>query len=291
MDAVVTGSSGFVGRALAARMPHARALMLGAEDWRARLGQVDFRGAVVLHLAARVHATDAPQQSWTRDNVEKTEALARAAAAGGATRFVFMSTIKVHGDETARTPFRADDPLRPGDAYARSKAQAEERLLEISKETGLALAIVRAPLVFGAGAKANLQDALRLARSAIPLPFASIANRRSWIHVEDLCALLAACASDAAPAQGAFIAAHPEPFSTPRLFAGLRSHLGESPRIFRMPPALLETAAALAGKASAIRRLTRSLEGDPRAAMERFGWRASTGFERALDDLVQGGRQ
>jgi nucleoside-diphosphate-sugar epimerase len=291
MHAVVTGSSGFVGHALLARLPRARTLALASDDWRAELDRVDFAGAVVLHLAARVHATSASPDHWNRDNVEKTEALARAAARGGASRFVFMSTIKVHGDETSGAPFRPGDRLRPADGYARSKALAEERLGDISRETGLPLTIVRAPLVFGAAAKANLHDALRLARSALPLPLAGIHNRRSWIHVEDLCGLLVACATDASASRGTFIAAHPDPFSTPRLFGGLRSRLGREPRLFSMPPSFLEVSAALVGKGQAMRRLTRSLEADPREAMDRFGWKPAADFERALDDLVQGAAQ
>lgn len=287
MEAVVTGTSGFVGRVLVARLPRAHRVSLAAPDWRSKLGSLPLSGRVVLHLAARVHMSGAPEDLWNEDNVAKTEALALAAAHAGAARFVFMSTLKVHGEESSEVPFRPGDALKPQDGYARSKALAEESLARISRESGLAVTIVRAPLVFGRDAKANLRAAVRLARSGVPLPFASIRNRRSWIHVEDLCELLLACARDPSPANATFIATHPEPFSTPRLFGGLRARMASGARLFPAPPGLLESMAALAGKRDAMRRLTRSLEGDPGDAMARLGWSPRMSFEQALDDLVQ----
>jgi nucleoside-diphosphate-sugar epimerase len=286
MNAVVTGASGFVGRAMAARLADTQVLALGSADWRANVARTDFAGAHVWHLAARVHGRDAPWPRWHADNVEKTEALARAAAGGGARRFVFASTLKVHGEESGPHPFHSDDPLRPEGPYARSKAMAEERLAVVARETGLDLVIVRAPLVFGRGAGANLDSAARLARSGLPLPFASIENRRSWIHVDDLCALLAACGEHPAAAGHAFIASHPDSFSTPRLFRELRARLAREPRLFGAPAYALEAAAALVGRGPALRPLTRSLEGDSNDAMQHLGWRPAVSFEDAVADLV-----
>lgn len=269
------------------RLPGASTLALGRDDWRSGLTRIDLRGAVVLHLAARVHTHGAAADPWVRDNVEKTEQLARAAASQGAARFVFMSTLKVHGEETRDAPFRPADTLQPQDGYASSKARAEEALARISREEGMPVSIVRAPLVFGPGAKANLHAAVRLARSALPLPFASLHNRRSWIHVSDLCDLLLSCASEEGRSNAVLIASHPRPFSTRQLFAGLRTRLGRKPHLFGAPPEWLEGVADIAGRGQAMRRLTRSLEGDPGDAMARFGWRPAVEFDAALEELVR----
>lgn len=287
MRSVVTGSGGFVGRALVARLGDAVALHLGAPGWREALGRTAFDGAAVFHLAARVHRADGDEAAWIRDNVDKTEALAQAAARGGASRLVFASTIKVHGEETSGHAFRASDPMDPRDAYANSKRLAEERLAELSRRTGLAVTVVRPPLVFGPGAKANLRDALRVADSPWPLPFAGLANRRSWIHVEDLCALLIVCAEHPDAAGRAFIACHARPFSTPELIGGLRDRLGRPRRLFTLPASALEGLAALGGQRERMRRLTRSLEGDSAMARDTLGWEARTPFPTALDELAR----
>lgn len=289
MRAVVTGSGGFIGRSLVAQLGGATALRLGAPDWREAIGGADFRGAVVFHLAARVHQRGSDEADWLRDNVEKTDALARAAARGGATRFVFASTIKVHGEETGARAFTASDAPNPSDAYARSKRLAEEKLSEAARDTGLSVVIVRPPLVFGAGAKANLRGALRLARTSWPLPFAGIRNRRSWIHVEDLCALLIACARHPAAPGRTFIACHPRPFSTPELIGGLRERLGRPRNLFSVPARWLEGAGFLLGQGERVRRLTRSLEGDSAETREALDWEPRDTFAMALDDLVRDG--
>lgn len=285
MRVLVTGASGFVGRVLMQRCPGAQPIALGGADWRAAIAHADYRGAVVVHLAARVHEARASWSSWQEDNVDKTEALARAAARGGAARLAFASTIKVHGEETHGAPFRAGDALQPQDEYARSKALAEGRLQEVARETGLEIAIVRAPLVFGPGAKANLRRVLQLAASGMPLPFARIANRRSWIHVDDLCALLLTAGESDAASGKAMIAAHPAPFSTSQLLAGLRARMGRAAHLFALPTRALELGASVAGQGEAMRRLTRSLEGDPAESLA-LGWRPARDFDAAMDDLA-----
>ena len=287
MRAVVTGSAGFIGTELVRRLDSVARLSLAASDWSEAISRIDFRDAVVFHLAARVHRRSGDRAAWHRDNVEKTEALALAAARGGARRLVFASTIKVHGEETWQRAFSARDDLRPMDEYARSKAIAEERLRAIEAREGLGVVIVRAPLVYGRGAKGNLAEVLEACASAWPLPFAAIRNRRSWIHRDDLCQLLMHGAAHPMAAGRAFIAAHGEPFSTPQLFGGLRRCLGRPARLFAMPPALLELAGAMAGKRDAVRRLTRSLEGDG-SDCAALGWKPRVAFDTALEDLAAG---
>jgi UDP-glucose 4-epimerase len=284
---VVTGSHGFVGRALAARLPaSAQALSLVDDAWERNLASTRFSGAVVYHLAARVHGRGEEEACYLRDNRDKTAALARAAAAGGARRLVFASSVKAMGEETGGAPFRIGDEPRPRDAYGRSKLAAEGALVEAARGSGLEWSIVRAPLVLGPGAKANLRALLRLCDSPWPLPFAALENRRSFVHVDDLARLLLACGERPQAAGRTYLAAHREPFSTRALIGAVRAALGRPGRLFAMPAAWLERLAALAGRGAELLPLTRSLEVDPSAAERALEWRAEVALDPAVESMV-----
>jgi nucleoside-diphosphate-sugar epimerase len=283
---VVTGSTGFVGRSLAAQLEgHWSALHFGADDWREQLEATEFAGATVLHLAGRAHQGGGADD-FHDDNCEKTRALAAKAASGGARRIVYLSSIKVNGEATLDRPFEPSDPPAPSDAYGKSKWAAEKVLVEAAAGGALDHVVVRAPLIYGAGVRGNLLALLRLADSSLPLPFGAIANRRSFLHVDDLARLLLACA--AAPQAGGrvYLAAHRHPISTPRLLSLMRERLERPTRLVRVPPSLLEAAAALAGQGAKMRRLTRSLEVDPTRAERELQWSAQISVESALDDMV-----
>ena len=281
---VVTGASGFVGRRLACLLGRPRPLALGAEGWAERIAACDFSGATVLHLAARVHAPHDAEELFRRDNVEKTRVLAEAAARGGARRFVLLSSAKVYGDASTR-PFTLDDSLAPGDAYARSKVAAEAVVRESAARAGMPFSIVRPPLVYGAGAGGNLRALLRLADTPWPLPFAALEAPRSFVHVDDLARLLAACVQrEDVPAL--LLAAHPQPVTVRFVVERLRDALGRPRRLFAMPPRLLEGAARWLGRGAQAQRLVAPLELDAaptRAAME---WTPGVGPEAAVRDLV-----
>ncbi len=290
---VVTGSSGFVGRSLALRLgvPFER-LHLGAADWREALAAASFSGATVFHLAARVHrGGDADESAYRRDNVDKSAELARVASSAGARRLVFLSSAKVLGEETRGRPFRRGDAPDPRDAYARSKWAAEQELARISATTAMELVIVRAPLVFGAGAAGNLRSLIGLADTAWPLPFASIRNRRSFVHVDDLARLLVACGEAPDVGPGTYLAANSRShFSTPGLVALIRAALGRPARLVPVPPLALEAAAFAVGRQARIRPLTRSLEIDASETESQFGWTADIPLESAVAGMVAGYR-
>jgi nucleoside-diphosphate-sugar epimerase len=284
---VATGASGFVGRELARALGgRLQPVHLGIDGWQERLARAEWRNAVVFHLAARVHRRDdVDEAAYERDNVEKTLAVAEAAAAGGARRIVFASTIKVMGEESAARALRAGDPPRPGDAYARSKWRAEQRLIECSVRTGIEVVIVRVPLVIGPAAMGHLPALLGLADSGWPLPFAAVDNRRTFISREDLVALLVRCAE--APVQGrTLLAGDPDALSTPRLLRVLRAALGRPARLFPVPVAALEAAAHLGGMQDKMRRLTRSLEADVSETMRDAGWRPARPIDDALREMA-----
>jgi len=293
VSTIVTGASGFVGRVLVAHLERPYTLSLAGDDWRSCIASVDFEGATVYHVAARVHRTAAggAERAFIHDNVEKTETLARAAAEHGARAFVFVSTAKVNGDESMAVPFRASDTPDPQDAYARSKWAAEQALARIASITGLPTTVVRPPLVYGRGAKANLRALLRLCDSPWPLPFAAVHNRRSFIEVNDLARLLLACPHETRGSTITHMAANPQPVSTSQLVGALRRELGRKVRLFAVTPRLLETAATIVGQRDNMLRLTRSLVVDAVDAERSLGWRAQVSFETALADMVAGYRE
>jgi nucleoside-diphosphate-sugar epimerase len=287
---VVSGASGFVGRSLLSHLDVAPAqLHLAEADWLEQVRGADYSGATVFHLAAKVHDSGADTEAaFVHDNVDKTVALAQAAVAGGARRFVFLSSVKVNGEETSGRPFRASDPAAPEDSYGRTKWQAEQAL---ARMTGMEVAIVRSALVYGAGVKGNLLELMRLADSSLPLPFAALHNRRSLVHVDDLARLLVDCAVLPQAAGGTFMAAHPDCTSTARLARTLRGFLGRPPRLFPVPRAVLEGFAAVAAQGARIRRLTRSLEVDASETQQALGWTPQIGFVTSVEDMVRAYRE
>jgi nucleoside-diphosphate-sugar epimerase len=292
MHAIVTGAGGFVGRALGAALGSGYVqLAMGSPDWDARLRAARLEGATIFHLAARVHRHgDADEAAFDRDNAGKTRSLAQEAVRQRARRIVFMSTIKVHGEETRGRPFSHGDVPAPQDAYGRSKLAAEHALAETAGAGGIAWVVVRSPLVLGPHPAGNLASLVRVADTPWPLPFASIENRRSFVHVGDLARLLVACGEHAQAPGRTFLAAHPVPWSTPMLVSVLRRALGRPARLFAVAPGLLERAAALAGRGELARRLTRSLEVDASLAGELLGWSAATGLEEAAADVARSWR-
>ena len=285
---VVTGAGGFVGRAVARRAGSFVALRLSGDDWRERVRAVDYGGACVIHLAARVHDPGFRGDSaYREDNAVKTEVLAQAAAEGGATVFVFASSIKVHGEESPGRPFRAADAPHPEDAYARSKWDAEQALRGVAERFPMSIHVVRPPLVYGIGAPGNLAAFLRLCDSLWPLPFASLHNRRSWIAVDDLADLLLCCARRPLPGMSTWLAAYPRPASTAQLAASFRLALRRPPRLLPCPAALLESAAAVAGRRDTMRRLTRSLEADPGDTGAALGWTPRIDLAAVTREMAQ----
>jgi nucleoside-diphosphate-sugar epimerase len=285
---VITGATGFVGRALAARLPAFTRLSLAGDQWRETLSVADLRGATVIHLGARVHEPGGREDAFRADNAGKTEALAQAAAAAGARRFVLASTVKVFGEESPPgRPFSEDDPPRPEDAYARSKREAEQAVAR----AGVAYAIVRIPLAWGPGVGGNFRALLGLAASGLPLPFAAIDNRRSLVHVDDLAEALVLAATHPKAERRTWIAAPTGPVSTPGLVAAIRAAMGMPARLFPVPVALLEAVSRLAGRGEQVRRLTRSLEADGVPLRQVLGWRPTRSLEGDLAATVDAWRR
>jgi len=299
---LVTGASGFVGRALlcakaancqlvaASRKTQGidgvewrRSPSLSASaDWKPLLEGIDS----VIHLAGRVHIpSDTDTSAYMTENCEGTIKLARDAISAGVRRFVFLSTSKVLGDESGPMPLDEKAQASPGDAYAASKLAAEQGLAGIGG--GMQFTILRPPLVYGPGVKANFLALVSAVARGLPLPFASIRNRRSLIGVDNLASAIAACLDAPKAAGRIFHVTDGAPLATPELVQAIASALGRPSRLFPFPPALLEACGTVVGRGGTVRRLTRSLELDDRAIRAELGWRAPRTFEEGISDTVR----
>ena len=218
--------------------------------------------------------------------MEKTARLARAAAAQGARRFVFLSTIKVHGEETEGAPFLPGSAAAPRDDYSRSKWRAEEAVREIATRAGMPWVVIRAPLVYGRGARGNFRALCRLADTPLWLPFAALRNRRSLVHVDDLAEAMVLAALGEGAEGRVFLAAHPEAVSTAQLVTTMRAVLGRPGRLAAVPPAVLEGLAGVVGRRAWMQRLTRSLEADPSDLLRDLGWTPRYRLEPGLREAL-----
>ena len=294
---VVTGACGFVGRALCAHFaaagrahrgivralphdaPHGTPLLALGDLETApaeRLAAALEGAAAVVHLAGRAHAlggaTEQAASAYHAANVVATERLAAAAARAGVRRFVLASTVKVYGEGTTDGhPLRADDPLSPQGAYARSKVEAEQALAAACAGSAMTPIVLRLPLVYGPGVRANFLALLDAVARRAPLPLGSIRNRRDLCYVGNLVHAIAALLEGDEPPAGAWLVADGEPVATPELVRRLAAALGVAPRLLPVPVALLALAGRLTGRSAQITRLAGSLEVDASPLRRRIG--------------------
>jgi UDP-N-acetyl-alpha-D-quinovosamine dehydrogenase len=285
---LVTGAGGFVGRALCPALERASWTVIPAgrrdigdigpdTDWRNLLDGAD----AVIHLAARVHlmrddAAD-PAAEFDRVNHLATARLAAQAAEAGVRRFIFMSSVKVHGDVSGH-PLRAADPPTPMDPYGRSKYAAEHAIAV--HRHGMETVVLRPPLVYGPGAKGNFLSLMRIIDRGWPLPFAAVENRRSMIYLGNLVdAILASL--DVPP--GIYLPSDRDDVSTATLIRRIAAGLGRSARLFPVPVWVLRGLAGVAGKAATIDRLCGSLTVDGRLP----GWRPPFSMTEGLAATAQ----
>jgi nucleoside-diphosphate-sugar epimerase len=291
---LVTGATGFVGRALCPDLARAgyvvRAMVradrlapagtservvvddIGAgAKWGSTLDAVDF----VVHLAARAHVVTAKsmdESAAMRTNAHGTDALATAAARAGVRRFVYLSTVKVNGEETTGRPFTGVDEPRPADPYARSKWLGEMLATEASRAGNLELAIVRAPLIYGPDVRANFLQLMRWVDRGWPLPFGSVKNSRSLVGIWNLTDLVARLLEHPAAPGHVLMVSDGNDLSTPDLIRGIGRALGRHPRLVPVPDGLLRSIALLSGRGEQFKRLCRSLAVDIESTCNLLRW-------------------
>lgn len=276
----MTGASGFIGRAACAHFVEQGIPVVGAvrrpvgdalsgveyrligdlssrTNWAAALDGVD----IVVHCAARVHMMRESRntaQLYDDVNIGGTLRLGEEAVRAGVRRLVFLSSIKVNGERSDRC-FSEADPPAPLDPYAKSKLEAERALFTLMRTSPLEVVVVRPPLVYGPGVQANFLQLLRTIDRGLPLPLASIRNRRSFVYVENLASAICACAVRPAAAGEVFMVGDGTDLSTPELIKALANALGRRSRLFNAPLPLLRIFAVLLGRSAALSRLTDSL--------------------------------
>ena len=308
MKVLVTGATGFVGRRLCERLTadgwQVRGTIRSTErsgtfpagvevvqiesigagtDWSDALAGVD----TIVHLAARVHVmndtSSDPLSAFRQVNVAGTERLARMAATNGVKRFIYISSVKVNGEDCEK-PFTERDIPAPEDPYGVSKWEAEQVLHKVAEETGLEVVILRPPLVYDPGVKANFLSLFKIVDRGIPLPLKNINNSRSFIYLENLVDAILTCLTHPKAAGQTYLVSDCEDVSTPELIRRVAAALGRPARLFLFPPSLMRFAGKLFGKTDAVDRLVSSLIIDSSKIRKELGWKPPYTMEEGLKE-------
>jgi len=307
---LLTGANGFIGRALCARLESEKVRVCRAlrndqityplptaiktltinsigpdTDWGQVLAGVD----TVIHLAGRAHVVKErdsdPLSAYRRVNVAGTERLARMAVSHGVKRLVFLSSVKVNGEETETRYMEKDIPA-PADPYAISKFEAEEVLKQIAGETGLEVVIIRPPLVYGPGVKANFLQLISIVAMGFPLPFKAVNNVRSLIYIGNLVDAIVLCAKHPLAAGQTYLVRDGEDVSTPVLIYSISKALGKPARLFPFSLSLMRLAGEFFGKSTVVNRLIGSLSVDDSKIRKELTWTPPFTMAEGLNDTV-----
>jgi len=307
---LVTGANGFVGKALvtelAMRDLPVFALVRQASgslpekvkkreisdlteviDWLPIVQDIE----TVVHVAARAHimndASPDPLIEFRKVNTAVTLNLAKQAADAGVKRFIFVSSIKVNGELTRKnTPFKPNDYFLPSDPYGLSKYEAEQGLLEMSKKTEMEVVIIRPPLVYGPGVKANFASMMRWVKKGVPLPFGAVNNQRSFVALDNLVSFITCCIDHPKAANEVFLISDGEDVSTTQLLQKVGRAYGSKAKLLAFPVSLMEAAAKLVGKESMASRLFASLQVDNSKAERLLGWKPVITMDEQLKKIV-----
>lgn len=307
---LVTGASGFLGSAVVVALLQYDYSVVGsvrsfaggchwglvetgsitaATDWSEALtGKF-----AVIHCAARVHvmddSEDDPLTVFRDVNVKGTLNLARQAVAAGVKRFIFISSIKVNGEQTAvGQPFSSQDTPSPEDFYGISKHEAEQGLRELAAETGMEVVIIRPPLVYGPGVKGNFASMVKLVGKGLPMPLGAIHNKRSFVALDNLVDLIITCIDHPGAANETFLVSDGEDLSTTLLLRGVAEAMGKPSRLISVPASVLQFGATLLGKKAVAQRLLGSLQVDISHTQKCLNWAppltVKQGFQRCFQN-------
>jgi nucleoside-diphosphate-sugar epimerase len=316
MRALITGVNGFVGRAVFMQLVTKNEMQVTGSlrkssaptntkstiveigdissltNWSEALVDVD----VVVHTAARVHVMNEvvadPLSEFRSVNVQGTLNLARQAVLAGVKRFIFISSVKVNGESTKKNrPFLPEDAAAPVDPYGISKMEAEQGLFEVAAQTGLEVVVIRPPLVYGSGAKANFAALMRAVQRKWVLPLGAIHNKRSLVALDNLVDLITTCINHPQAAGQVFLVSDGHDLSTTELVHGLAKATGVSARLIPIPAWVLRNAAAMVGKGDAVNRLCGNLQVDISKSRQLLGWTPPISVDEGLLRAVKGMQQ
>jgi nucleoside-diphosphate-sugar epimerase len=309
MTLLLTGASGFVGqnilktmqqcglkvrpvyRSINSAKGQSHSVLVPDWDsstcWSQALQGID----VVIHSAARAHIVREvsfdPLTEYRRVNVQGTLNLARQAAQKGSRRFVFLSSIKVNGEETqSGQSFTSDDIPLPLDPYGVSKLEAEYGLREIESKTGMEVVVIRPTLVYGPNVRANFLRILKIVDRGIPLPFGSVKNKRSMVSIDNLVDLVSICISHPMAAGQTFIASDGHDLSTPELICQLALLMGRQAHLISVPPRLLRLLGTLIGRRNDVERLLGTLQVDIGHTRNTLDWTPPVNVQVGLSKTV-----
>lgn len=305
---LITGASGFVGHhacnsfvknghnviALTRREnfplthPNLKVSQLSANtDWQALLKDVH----IILHLAGRAHVmhdeADDIYHAYKQVNVEATQALATEAVKAGVKRFIYISSIKVNGEQTFHQPYTAFDDVHPEDDYGKTKFEAEQVLSLVASGTGMEVVIIRPPLIYGAGVKANVLNLIKICQQPLPLPFGAIHNKRSMVYIENLVDFMLLCTMHPKAANETFLISDDEDVSITTLVSTIRQALGRPRWLLPIPASALHFFCKLIGKPSLAVRLCGNLQVDISKTKQLLDWKPPFTFKQGMEKTVQ----
>lgn len=280
---IATGASGFIGSQLMAALEAAaRPISLRDSNWMQQIATL--RPSVVVHLAGFAHSRGS-EEKIREVNVEGTKVLAAEAARHGVNRFIFISSIQALAETTAEGEALNPSTLAaPQGAYGRSKLEAEQFLRDLSMESGMEMVIIRPPLVYGPGVRANFKNLLALVDQRVPLPLAALeSNRRSFVSVSNLISLIFFCLSHPGAANRTFHVSDDEDISTAELLRRIGKALGRPVHNLPIPKVALKTGLRLFGKEEWMKKLFGNLRVDISETKRVLGWRPKTRIEDELE--------
>ncbi|ENV52132.1 UDP-glucose 4-epimerase [Acinetobacter junii CIP 107470 = MTCC 11364] len=307
MQILITGSNGFLGQFLCqyfsklnytilahTRNPHCfnnPQISNIIFDLNANLDGIDFEKVdSIIHCAGRAHVMNetesSPLAAYRRINVEGTLNLAKKAVQCGVKRFIYLSSIKVNGEEaTQQNPFTADDQIRTDDPYGLSKYEAEQALMKLAEETGLEIVIIRPVLIYGPNVKANFKSMVNLASKKLPLPIGCLDNKRSMVSVFNLADLIHTCMTHPNANREVFLASDQDDISVKQLFEKLAKWQNNRLLMVPLPKSLIIFLASLAGKRAVASRLCSELLVDTTKNTQLLGWTAPYSVDESLEKM------
>jgi nucleoside-diphosphate-sugar epimerase len=311
MNVLITGASGFIGNAVALNLAsrkfnlvHASVRksnknfpdsikvfenmdLLGDTDWSHALKNID----VVIHCAASAHLVhSASKESITsllKVNVNGTEKLAHQAALFGVKRFIFLSTLAVHGAETSLHPFSVDDEPRPHSDYARSKLEAEKKLVEISQASRMSWVVIRPPLVYGPNAPGKFRLLVRCVRWRLPLPLGKVKNKKSFVFLDNLVDLIICCINNPSASNQVFLVSDDEDISTTQFIRKIGTALNKPTFLLPIPVFILRLAAKFFGKQKLAEQLLSSLQVDIEKTKIKLRWKPPFNVDAAMSKAMK----